>query len=206
MFLRRLITVTSRDFAIHSSWDHFGGKKRWKREDFESQGQVCRIAVSTHGRAGGFSEMTRKQCFILWPFFDFFFLQAPSCWWTRPGDLRDREPTSSYLSWRRMTPTALIFTTLCLARVILPLGHSTSTWRSIMGLWGALSGIYLETLTVHGIGQNWPSVPSGLTFIRYALYFSFPVLKYPLTSENINHFFISLIGEWIRSIGIFRPR
>ena len=73
MFLRRLITVTSRDFAIHSSWDHFGGKKRWKREDFESQGQVCRIAVSTHGRAGGFSEMTRKQCFILWPFFDFFF-------------------------------------------------------------------------------------------------------------------------------------
>lgn len=75
-----------------------------------------------------------------------------------------------------------------------------------MGLWGALSGIYLETLPVHGTGQNWPSVPSGLTFIRYALCFSSPVLKYPLTSENINHFSVSLIGEWIRSIGIFRRR
>ena len=48
------------DFAIHSSWEHFGGKKRWKREDFESQGQVCRIAVLTHGHDDGFSEMTRK--------------------------------------------------------------------------------------------------------------------------------------------------
>lgn len=98
------------------------------------------------------------------------FSQAPSCWWTRPAGLRDRGPTSSYLSSKRMTPTALIFTTSCPARVVLLLAYSTSTWRSITGLWGTPSGIYLEIQTVRGTGQSWPSVLSGLTFIRYALY------------------------------------
>ena len=176
MFLRRLITVTLPSTHLENTL----GVKRGERERTLKAKVKCvelqcwpmdMMMASQKWPGSSFS-----YCDPPLIFFFFFFLQAPSCWWTRLGDPRDREPTSSYLSWRRMTPTALTFTTLCLARVILPLGHSMSTWRSIMGLWGALSGIYLETLTVHGTGQNWPSVPSGLTFIRYALYFSFPVL------------------------------
>lgn len=111
-----------------------------------------------------------------------FFSQALSCWWTHLGDLRGREPTSSYLSLKKMIPTALIFTILYPARVMLLLVYSMSTWRSTMGLWGILSGIYLETQHGPGIGQNWPLVLSGLTFTRYAI--SFHVLMYHLSSQN----------------------
>lgn len=198
--------MTSREFAIPTDLESTLGMKRCERGGtfkakvrcVELQCRPMEMMVTFQVRAGSSVSGCDRPLI--------FFSQAPSCWWTRLGDLRDREPTSSYLSSKKMTPTALIFTTLYPARVILLPGYSMSTWRSITDLWGTLFGIYLETQTVHGTGQSWPSVLSGLTFIRYALYFSFPVLMHPLTSENINQFYISLIRDCIRSVGIFRPR